>query len=138
MPSAVTYGVAGETGERSCFGSGSAHISDDDGPALVIDAENVVEVAADLGALTGGPVPHCDLEVRDLRQRSRQQAALQGVGDAVLLRVESAVLETRRNASGDRLSERDVVEGVTARRTRHHELHGPEDPTPLLQRDRDR
>ena len=85
--------VARETRDRGRFGTLAAHVADDEPPRLAVDLEHVVEVAADLVALARGAVAGRDARARDLRERRRQQARLQGTRDVIALGVQAGVVE---------------------------------------------
>lgn len=80
--------LAGEQAQgvpgQACHGRGlrtrTADVSDGEAVGTVTDREDVVEVAAHLVALTGCPVDDLDLDIGDVGQARRQQAALQGTG----------------------------------------------------------
>ncbi len=60
--------VAGQRGERRRARPLAAHVSDRDPPAAGVDRERVVEVAADLLALTGGTIAPGDPHSWDVRK----------------------------------------------------------------------
>ena len=102
MPSAAADRMAGKSGERCCGSAGAAHVADHQRPLVVeLEREHVVEVTAGLGCFAGRPVADGDLDAGDVRQRRRQQAALQRLGDHPLLFVEPMVVEARGDAAGD-------------------------------------
>ena len=128
--------VPGEPGERGRARPGATDIADHDCPVIGAHLEDVVEVTPDLGPLAGSPVPHRQIDARNLRQRTREQTCLQGGGDEALVLSEPTVLECGRNAVRDCLGQREVLLGVHAaalgidelQRTHHptafHERHG--------------
>src|SRR5690606_34927979 len=113
VPGAVADGVPGETGERGGGRTGSADVAEDQREvARVLEREQVVEVAADLGGVAVWPVPHCGVDARYVGQGRRQQAALERACDLALALAEAQVLDARRDAAGEGFGQRDVVRGV--------------------------
>ena len=73
--------VAGERGDGGGLGALAADVADHERPGAVAGREAVVEVAADLVALARGVVARRQLDARDVRQRRRQQRALERARD---------------------------------------------------------
>src|SRR5690606_33024041 len=71
----------------------------------VADGEQVVEVAADLVALTGRAVDDLDLDAVDQGQLGRQQAALERLADGGALRVQAGVVQGQCGPAGEVLGE---------------------------------
>jgi hypothetical protein len=70
--------------------------------------EQVVEVAADLDPLAGGPVVRGGLDAGDLRELRRQQRLLERLRDRRALAVQTRVVDRRADAQPEVLGERDV------------------------------
>jgi hypothetical protein len=88
--------VADETGERRRLDPLAAHVTDDDAPSLVVDAEGVVEVAAHEAGVLRRPVPGRQHRSRWRHQPLREQAALQRLCDVALLAVLARVVLGQR------------------------------------------
>ena len=101
--------VARHRGHRGRLGALAADVADDRVPLVLGGVEDVVEVAADLGALARRAVDGRELEARDLGQRRRQQRRLQRARDRRARRVEPRVLDRGRGARGEALGEREVA-----------------------------
>ena len=120
------HGVAGERGDGGGLGALAADVADHERPGAVSGREAVVEVAADLVALTRGVVARRQLDARDVRQRRRQQRALERARDLRPLLVEPRVVDRKRGAARDVLEQREVV--VADQRVeaeRHHAERAP-------------
>ena len=115
-------------GDRGCGRTGPTHVSDDDGPTVVADGKHVVEVAAHDRAFARRPIAHRDVDAGNVGQLGWEEAALERLGDEVLMLAQAAILDRDRDAGGDELGERQVVIGIAAHRVREDELHGPEHP----------
>ena len=114
--------VAGEGGDGGGLGAAAGDVADHHHPAAG-DAEGVVEVAADLVLGAGRPVHRRHRPAGDVRQRRRQQPALQGLGDlrpfalaALEVGEEAGVVERQRHAPGEDPGEVGVVLAEAAAR----------------------
>jgi hypothetical protein len=58
------------------FDTVAGHVADNEQPLTIVERYHVIEVAADLQALTGRFVPRPELEPGDRRQRRREQRGL--------------------------------------------------------------
>ena len=103
--------------------------------ASFVDLEHVVEVAADLVALAGRPIPRRDTRAGNRGKRRRQQARLQRSGDVVTLRVEAGVVERQPGASRELFGEREIGRTETPPGPRRHERQRAEHPTAGAERD---
>ena len=106
--------MAGERGQRRGRGALAAHVADGEPEAALADLPEVVEVAADHVVLARSAVPGHHLDVGQVGQPQRQQAALQRPGDLLLLGVQTRVCDRQRRVGGEVLGEGDValVEGA--------------------------
>ena len=107
--------VAGVGGHGRRLGTAAGDVADHHHPAPG-DAEGVVEVAADLVLGAGRAVHRGDGPAGDVRQRRRQQAALQGRGDlrpfalaALEIGEQAGVVERQRHTTGEDAGEVGVV-----------------------------
>src|SRR5690606_10524614 len=98
-------GVAGEAGHGRRVRARAADVADGEAVGTVADGEQVVEVAADLVALTGRAVDDLDLDAVDQGQLGRQQAALERLADGGALRVQAGVVQGQRGPAGEVLGE---------------------------------
>ncbi len=98
----------------------------------------VVEVAAHLGALAGRPVARDDLGAGRLRQRARQEALLQGVGDVVLDAVEARVVDREGRAPREVLGDRELLPAEPPAGVGDRERERPEHPAVGCERRDDR
>ncbi len=77
------------------------HVTHDEGHPEGGQGDDVVPVAADLGAAAGGPVEADGLRRRGVGGGTREEALLQGDGCAVLAGVAAGVVHTQRGPRGD-------------------------------------
>ena len=99
--------MAGEGGQRAAARAAAGHVADHHHPAAV-DLEGVVEVAADPVLLPRRAVQRGEAEARDLRQRGRQQRALERARDRRALAVEPRVLHREAGAPPDLRAQLEV------------------------------
>ena len=103
------HGVAHERGERGGGDALAGHVAEEHEVAAAVGGHDVVEVAADLGALLAGLVGRGAAPAGQLRQALGQQAGLERVRDADLRLVQARVLDRGRGAQREILREREVV-----------------------------
>ena len=120
-------GVPGETRERRRPGALPADVTDDRGPRASADLEDVVEVAADVVALARRAVRGADVDAGHQRQRRRQQARLERVGDAPPVFVETGVLHCQCRTPRQLFDQHQVVDVVPAARRRDAQPEGSHD-----------
>ncbi len=137
-------GVAGQRGDRGGLGATPGDVADHQHPAAG-DAEGVVEVAADLVLGPGRPVHRRQRPARDVRQRRRQKAVLERLGDLgagplgpLEVGEKTAVVERKRDTAGEDPGEACVAALDSAGPTRRRQGSGARHLAPRLQRDRDR
>jgi hypothetical protein len=78
------------------------HVADDGGRGRVVQSQDIEEVPADLGAVTGGQIAGGDLETGQTRQSPGQQGALQFVHEPVFGVVEPGTVESLGDQAGQR------------------------------------
>ena len=79
--------VASERGDDGGLRALAADVAEDGEPVVVGELEHVVEVAADLVAVAGGPVRGRDVEPGDARRRRRDQRLLERLREGDRLRL---------------------------------------------------
>ena len=88
-------------------GAAAADVADHEGPAVAGQREDVVEVAADVQPLAGGPVVGGELGAGQLGHVGEQQSGLEVVGQPGPVVVLAGVARDRGGAVGEFLGERD-------------------------------
>ena len=116
-------------GERGRTGPLTANVADGDAPACLVDDEGVVEIAAHLLALHGGPVPRGHSHPLDGRERPGQEAVLKRARDIPGDLEEPGVVDREGRPPGQVLGQHEVV-FVEAWRVLHpqkreHAEHAP-------------
>ena len=112
--------VAHQRGQRGRLDALAGHVAEHDEMAGG-DGQDVVEVAADVGAALARLVRRVGLPAGQLGQALRQQARLQRVRDALLRRVQARVLDGGGGAQRQVLGEREIVLVEHAPALRRHE-----------------
>ena len=102
------------------------HVAHDEQHAPAGQRDRVVPVAADLGLRRRRQVARAERDARQRRQRLRQQAALQRLGDAVLAAERARVVDRQRDAVGRQAQQVDVV-GAQPPRRAHADLDDADD-----------
>ena len=100
--------VACQPGDRCRGGPLAADVADRDRPRAVARLERVVEVAADLRALTGRVIDRRDLGVRDVGQRRRKERSLESPRDLIAVLIQAGGVDGGRGAPGQLDCEREV------------------------------
>ena len=112
-----------------------ADVADHDPEAPVGQLERVVPVAARVVARVAGDVADDELVAGQLRQRGRQQRALQRRGGRVLAREQAGVVEREPGAPAELLGELELARRVLAPGLRPDERHRAERAAAGGQRD---
>ena len=118
--------VARQRRDRGRLRALAGDVADDDHPP-VADAEDVVEVAADLARLAGGAEARGGRDAGDDRQPRRQQAALQRGGDVRARRVQARVLDRDAGAAPELAGERQLAPAQPSRAVRGAHGHDADD-----------
>ena len=84
-------------------------VADGDEQPPVVELDELVEVAADLGVVGGGDIPGRDLQPATSGQPAREEAALQGQREVVLLGVEAQRVEGEHRRLPDLGEQADLL-----------------------------
>jgi hypothetical protein len=122
--------------QRGRLDAVAGHVAQHQADAAVVEAEDVVPVAADLGSLGGRHVAHRGAHALELGQLGGEEGALERLGDAALVLEDARVVDGHRGALGCQLQQGDVVAGERARLERA-DVQDAEDLVADDQRDAD-